>query len=199
MNIIQFVEYPILNREDVYGRLLWLVFNQTSARRPFIMFSGAPVRSIPKLTKNKSGRPSLLPSPAATSQLHSVPKRSLLSLKWPWPSFSQTSSEQIHAREMSRLLSPFRSARRHCQNRAASAVNMALTADHGWVFSDRELAGWLSGAGLVDFACRPLPPPMRYWLATARNPSLREPFGLTASNWFVAQQDAPVPEGPRRG
>jgi SAM-dependent methyltransferase len=53
---------------------------------------------------------------------------------------------------------------------AMFAVNMALTSENGWVFSDEELAGWLAGAGFVDFACRPLPPPMPHWLATAHKP-----------------------------
>jgi SAM-dependent methyltransferase len=53
---------------------------------------------------------------------------------------------------------------------AMFAVNMALTSEHGWVFSDEELAGWLAGAGFADFACRPLPPPMPHWLASARKP-----------------------------
>lgn len=51
---------------------------------------------------------------------------------------------------------------------ALFAVNMALTAEHGWVFSDAELYGWLTEAGFGGFACRPLPPPMPHWLASAR-------------------------------
>lgn len=51
---------------------------------------------------------------------------------------------------------------------ALFAVNMALTAEHGWVFSDEELCGWLTEAGFTGFACRPLPPPMPHWLASAR-------------------------------
>lgn len=53
---------------------------------------------------------------------------------------------------------------------ALFAVNMALTSDHGWVFSDEELRGWMESAGFVDFQLRPLPPPMPHWLATARKP-----------------------------
>ena len=53
---------------------------------------------------------------------------------------------------------------------ALFAVNMALTTEAGWVFSDRELAEWLAEAGFTDFACRPLPPPMPHWLASARKP-----------------------------
>jgi len=51
---------------------------------------------------------------------------------------------------------------------ALFAVNMALTAQNGWVFSDRELEGWRGEAGFTDFQCAPLPPPMPHWLATAR-------------------------------
>ena len=50
------------------------------------------------------------------------------------------------------------------------ALNMALTTNHGWVFSDAELKGWIEGAGFVDFAVRPLPPPMPHWLVSARRP-----------------------------
>lgn len=53
---------------------------------------------------------------------------------------------------------------------ALFALNMALTAASGWVFSDRELQDWLATAGFVDFAVKPLPPPMPHWLATARKP-----------------------------
>jgi ubiquinone/menaquinone biosynthesis C-methylase UbiE len=50
---------------------------------------------------------------------------------------------------------------------ALFAVNMALTTQNGWVFSDRELETWLTEAGFTDFECNPLPPPMPHWLATA--------------------------------
>jgi hypothetical protein len=53
---------------------------------------------------------------------------------------------------------------------ALFALNMALTAEHGWVFSDADLRGWLERAGFVDVAIGPLPPPMPHWLATARKP-----------------------------
>ena len=53
---------------------------------------------------------------------------------------------------------------------ALFAVNMALTAQHGWVFSDQDLKSWLAEAGFADFSCRPLPPPMPHWLASARKP-----------------------------
>lgn len=50
---------------------------------------------------------------------------------------------------------------------ALFAVNMALTTQNGWVFSDKELQGWLGEAGFSQFACKPLPPPMPHWLAVA--------------------------------
>lgn len=50
---------------------------------------------------------------------------------------------------------------------ALFAVNMALTTDNGWVFSDEELKGWLTEAGFTGFSCKPLPHPMPHWLATA--------------------------------
>lgn len=48
---------------------------------------------------------------------------------------------------------------------ALFAVNMALTTDNGWVFSDEDILGWMREAGLSDVSCRPLPPPMPHWLA----------------------------------
>ncbi|MCE9612706.1 MAG: methyltransferase [Lentisphaerae bacterium] len=51
---------------------------------------------------------------------------------------------------------------------ALFAVNMALTTESGWVFSDVELGGWLREAGFQEFACRPLPPPLPHWIASAR-------------------------------
>jgi SAM-dependent methyltransferase len=50
---------------------------------------------------------------------------------------------------------------------ALFAVNMALTTPNGWVFSDAELGGWLECAGFGNFTCRPVPPPMPHWLASA--------------------------------
>jgi len=50
---------------------------------------------------------------------------------------------------------------------AMFAVNMALTSEHGWVFSDQELTGWLRGAGFEKVVVQPLPPPMPHWIATA--------------------------------
>lgn len=51
---------------------------------------------------------------------------------------------------------------------ALFALNMALTTENGWVFSDEDLRGWLSEAGFADFAVSPLSPPMPHWLARAR-------------------------------
>jgi SAM-dependent methyltransferase len=51
---------------------------------------------------------------------------------------------------------------------AMFAVNMALTKEHGWVFSDAELRGWMEEAGFLDFTVKPLAPPMPHWIASAR-------------------------------
>jgi SAM-dependent methyltransferase len=51
---------------------------------------------------------------------------------------------------------------------ALFAVNMALTAEKGWVFSDEDLRGWLTEAGFRDPSVRPVGPPMPHWLASAR-------------------------------
>ncbi len=56
----------------------------------------------------------------------------------------------------------------HPRFSALFAVNMALTTANGWVFSDKELASWLTGSGFTRFTCRPLPPPMPHWLASAQ-------------------------------
>jgi SAM-dependent methyltransferase len=53
---------------------------------------------------------------------------------------------------------------------ALFAVNMALTTENGWVFSDGELHRWMEEAGFVDFSVAPVPPPMPHWLAQARKP-----------------------------
>lgn len=53
---------------------------------------------------------------------------------------------------------------------ALFAVNMALTTENGWVFSDEELRRWMEGAGFEDFTVAPVPPPMPHWLARARKP-----------------------------
>jgi predicted O-methyltransferase YrrM len=51
---------------------------------------------------------------------------------------------------------------------ALFSVNMALTTDDGWVFSEEDLEGWLADAGFRDFSSRPMPPPMPHRLAWAR-------------------------------
>ena len=53
---------------------------------------------------------------------------------------------------------------------ALFAVNMALTTEHGWVFSTEEIEGWMTAAGLTDFTCSPIPPPMPHFLAKATRP-----------------------------
>ncbi len=50
---------------------------------------------------------------------------------------------------------------------ALFAVNMALTTEHGWVFSDREMEQWLREAGFGRVEIQPLPPPAPHWLARA--------------------------------
>ena len=50
---------------------------------------------------------------------------------------------------------------------ALFAVNMALTTENGWVFSDEELKGWMREAGFDPGETRPVPPPMPHWLVTA--------------------------------
>jgi SAM-dependent methyltransferase len=51
---------------------------------------------------------------------------------------------------------------------ALFGVNMALTTENGWVFSDMELKHWLQEAGFTDCTVRPLPPPMPHSFASAR-------------------------------
>lgn len=51
---------------------------------------------------------------------------------------------------------------------ALFAVNMALTTENGWVFSDAQVKDWLSQAGFKDMKVTPLPPPMPHWMVTAR-------------------------------
>lgn len=53
---------------------------------------------------------------------------------------------------------------------ALFAVNMALTTENGWVFSDEELRGWMHEAGFEACVTRPVPPPMPHALASARKP-----------------------------
>ena len=54
---------------------------------------------------------------------------------------------------------------------ALFAVNMALTTQNGWVFSDEELKGWLSEAGFEACGTQTVPPPMPHWLVCARKPT----------------------------
>ncbi len=58
---------------------------------------------------------------------------------------------------------------------ALFAVNMALTTDHGWVFSDAELHAWLAQAGFTAMRTQPVPPPMPHWLVQARKPMSANP------------------------
>ena len=51
---------------------------------------------------------------------------------------------------------------------ALFAINMALTTDNGWVFSDQEISTWLTEAGFRDCRVSPVPPPMPHSLASAR-------------------------------
>jgi len=51
---------------------------------------------------------------------------------------------------------------------ALFAVNMALTSNNGWVFSDKELEQWLIAAGFSHMEVQPLPHPMPHWLLSAR-------------------------------
>ena len=51
---------------------------------------------------------------------------------------------------------------------ALFAVNMALTSDNGWVFSDSQVKDWLGQAGFTDMKVTPLPSPMPHWMVTAR-------------------------------
>jgi sugar phosphate isomerase/epimerase/SAM-dependent methyltransferase len=60
----------------------------------------------------------------------------------------------------------------HTQPRfsAMFAVNMALTTDNGWVFSDHEVEQWLREAGFARISTTPLPPPAPHWLTRAYRP-----------------------------
>jgi len=53
---------------------------------------------------------------------------------------------------------------------ALFGINMALTKEDGWVFSDAELKGWMEEAGFTGFTVDPLPPPMPHWIARAWKP-----------------------------
>lgn len=51
---------------------------------------------------------------------------------------------------------------------ALFALNMALTTENGWVFSDEELKGWMKEAGFGDMETSPVPAPMPHWLVSGR-------------------------------
>ncbi|MDX2111206.1 MAG: methyltransferase [Verrucomicrobiota bacterium] len=53
---------------------------------------------------------------------------------------------------------------------ALFALNMALTTENGWVFSDLECRSWLESVGFTGFTVKPLPQPMPHWLAMATKP-----------------------------
>ena len=55
---------------------------------------------------------------------------------------------------------------------ALFALNMALTTENGWVFSDEELKGWMREAGFAPEGTRIVPPPMPHWIVTARKDNL---------------------------
>jgi len=57
---------------------------------------------------------------------------------------------------------------------ALFAVNMALTTESGWVFSDEELKGWMREAGFEPGETQVVPPPMPHWLVSAVKTSTLE-------------------------
>jgi len=54
---------------------------------------------------------------------------------------------------------------------ALFSLNMALTTENGWVFSDTDMKEWCMKAGFIDFSVKPVGGFMPHWLATARKPS----------------------------
>lgn len=50
---------------------------------------------------------------------------------------------------------------------ALFAVNLALTTEDGWVFSDEELKTWLVEAGFQPGDTHPVPPPMPQWILSS--------------------------------
>jgi ubiquinone/menaquinone biosynthesis C-methylase UbiE len=50
---------------------------------------------------------------------------------------------------------------------ALFGLNMALSTDNGWVFSDDELKGWMKEAGFTPGETRQVSPPMPHWLVDA--------------------------------
>ncbi|MBD3314682.1 MAG: methyltransferase domain-containing protein [Chitinivibrionales bacterium] len=51
------------------------------------------------------------------------------------------------------------------------SLNMSLTTDNGWVFSDEDLGRWLIRAGFIDYSVAPVGGHLPHWLATARKPA----------------------------
>ncbi len=51
---------------------------------------------------------------------------------------------------------------------ALFAINMALTTDNGWVFSDTEIKQWLSNANFKNACTTKLPAPLPHWLIEAK-------------------------------
>ena len=50
---------------------------------------------------------------------------------------------------------------------ALFGLNMALTTQNGWVFSDAELKDWMREAGFTPGDTRAVPPPMPHWIVSA--------------------------------
>lgn len=53
---------------------------------------------------------------------------------------------------------------------ALFAVNMALTTQNGWVFSESDISKWLAEAGFEPGPAHPVPPPMPHWIISAALP-----------------------------
>jgi ubiquinone/menaquinone biosynthesis C-methylase UbiE len=53
---------------------------------------------------------------------------------------------------------------------ALFAINMALTKENGWVFSDEDMRAWLAQAGFESIQRRELPPPMPHWMMSGVKP-----------------------------
>ncbi len=54
------------------------------------------------------------------------------------------------------------------------SLNMALTTNNGWVFSDNDLKSWLHQSGFEEFRIKPAGGAMPHWIATARRPTERQ-------------------------
>lgn len=61
--------------------------------------------------------------------------------------------------------------RAHPRFSAMFAVNMALTTESGWVFSEGDMRGWLGDTGFSAIALTMLPAPMPHWLISATKPA----------------------------